>query len=215
MAELKVNTNLLDVNPEEDASEMGCRTWNAFDINFDEAYFKEILDYLMEHEELPENYLYSGSQRDGRGNICPTTIILPTLAMQAKKKCERDTSKNVVEEFMKLLEEAIEDAKNGLLERYKWICSQSADSADFMYDNNVMLGYKPEEGIESALKHGTLAIGQLGLAEALDILIGKDHVWHKPTTEEMVEAYKEKYGKEPSKKELEEINVYTNKQKAI
>lgn len=38
-----------------------------------------------------------------------------------------------------------------------------------------MAGYIPEEGIRSALKHGTLALGQLGLAEALQILIGKDH----------------------------------------
>ena len=48
-----------------------------------------------------------------------------------------------------------------------------------MYENGTMYGYKPEEGIRSALKHGTLAIGQLGLAETLQILIGKDH-----TTEE-------------------------------
>jgi ribonucleoside-triphosphate reductase len=42
-----------------------------------------------------------------------------------------------------------------------------------------MEGYIPEEGIRSALRHGTLAIGQLGLAETLQILIGADH-----TTEE-------------------------------
>ena len=36
-----------------------------------------------------------------------------------------------------------------------------------MYENGVMAGYIPEEGIRSALKHGTLALGQLGLAEAL------------------------------------------------
>ena len=48
-----------------------------------------------------------------------------------------------------------------------------------MYENGTFFGYKPEEGIRSALKHGTLAIGQLGLAECLQILIGKDH-----TTEE-------------------------------
>jgi ribonucleoside-triphosphate reductase len=36
-----------------------------------------------------------------------------------------------------------------------------------MYENKLMAGYIPEEGIRSALKHGTLAIGQLGLAEAL------------------------------------------------
>ena len=48
-----------------------------------------------------------------------------------------------------------------------------------MYANHTMLGYHPEEGIRSALKHGTVVIGQLGLAETLNILIGKDH-----TTEE-------------------------------
>ena len=44
-----------------------------------------------------------------------------------------------------------------------------------MYENGLMAGYIPEEGIRSALKHGTLAIGQLGLAETLQILIGEDH----------------------------------------
>lgn len=46
-----------------------------------------------------------------------------------------------------------------LLERFEWICSQSPDSAKFMYENNLMAGYIPEEGIRSALKHGTLAVG--------------------------------------------------------
>lgn len=203
MEKLKVNKNLLEANAFEQMSTMGCRTNTSFDIHFDEKYFRELLDYVLEHKELPDNYLYSGNQRDGRGNIAPTTIILPTLAMQAKKKCEKDSSKDIVEEFMVLLNQAIEDAKNGLLERYKWICSQSADSADFMYENNVMVGYKPEEGIESALCHGTLALGQLGLAECLDILIGKDHVYHKPTLEELEEEYKNKYGKEPSTEDVE------------
>ena len=44
-----------------------------------------------------------------------------------------------------------------------------------MYENNTMAVYIPEEGIISALKHGTLAIGQLGLAECLQILMGCDH----------------------------------------
>jgi len=62
-----------------------------------------------------------------------------------------------------------------LIERFEWICSQSPESAKFMYENGLMAGYVPEEGIRSALKHGTLAIGQLGLAETLQILIGEDH----------------------------------------
>ena len=76
---------------------------------------------------------------------------------------------------MKLLDKKINEARDMLLERFDWQCSQSAKSAKFMYENGTMYGYKPEEGIRSALKHGTLAIGQLGLAETLQILIGKDH----------------------------------------
>lgn len=106
-----------------------------------------------------------GQLKDGRGNICPVTIIMPTLAMQTKN----------VEDFINLLDVKIHEAKDMLIERFEWICSQSPESAKFMYENGLMAGYVPEEGIRSALKHGTLALGQLGLAETLQILIGTDH----------------------------------------
>ena len=122
-------------------STMGCRTANGYDING------------------------FGQLKDGRGNICPVTIILPTLAMEAGN----------VEDFMLLLDEKIHEAKDMLLERFEYICSQSSSSAKFMYENGTMEGYIPEEGIRSALKHGTIVIGQLGLAECLQILIGCDH----------------------------------------
>ena len=119
-----------------------CRTANLFDING------------------------LGQMKDGRGNICPVTIILPTLAMQVKEK------NGTIDDFFKLLDKKIGEAKDMLIERFNHICSQSPKSAAFMWDNNVMTGYIPEEGIRSALKHGTLVIGQLGLAEALQLLIG-------------------------------------------
>lgn len=152
-----------DVNdPRTYFSTMGCRTANGMDING------------------------LGQLKDGRGNICPVTIIMPTLAMEA---CEGDISGEDdvyrVEHFMDILDDAIHDAKDMLLERFEWICSQPPESARFMYENNVMAGYVPEEGIRSALKHGTIVIGQLGLAETLQILIGKDH-----TTEEGMELAK-------------------------
>lgn len=118
-----------------------CRTYNGYDING----MKQI--------------------KDGRGNICPVTIILPTLAMEADKN---------VEKFMSLLDKKIHEAKDMLLERFEWICSQDPSSGKFMYENGTMAGYIPEEGIRSALKHGTLAVGQLGLAECLQILVGKN-----------------------------------------
>lgn len=85
------------------------------------------------------------------------------------------SKEEAVGKFMELLEKKIGEAKDMLIERFNWICQQPAGSAKFMYENGTMTGYIPEEGIKSALKHGTLAIGQLGLAEALQLLIGKDH----------------------------------------
>ena len=141
-----------DVNdPTTYFSTMGCRTANLMDVNG------------------------LGQKKDGRGNICPVTIILPTLAMQAKDSFVIEYDDSIIEVFMKLLDKKIFEAKDMLLERFEWIASQSPDSAKFMYENNLMAGYIPEQGIRSALKHGTLAIGQLGLAEALQIMIGKDH----------------------------------------
>lgn len=117
-----------------------------------------------------------GQQKDGRGNICPVTIIMPTLAMKAKEMCiEEGQEEDIEAVFMALLNRKLYEAKDMLIERFEYICRQSPDSAKFMYENNLMAGYIPEEGIRSALKHGTVVIGQLGLAETLEILIGKNH----------------------------------------
>ena len=119
-----------------------CRTANGFDING------------------------LGQLKDGRGNICPVTIILPTLAMQAKEYVmqnsqpfSEDLEGQTVDKFLEILDQKIHEAKDMLIERFDWICSQDPSSAQFMYENRLMEGYIPEEGIKSALKHGTLAIG--------------------------------------------------------
>ena len=143
-------------------STMGCRTANGYDING------------------------FGQLKDGRGNICPVTIIMPTLAMEAKEAALKNSEPFTecleglaIDNFLTLLDKKIQEAKDMLLERFEWICSQSPDSAKFMYENGVMEGYVPEEGIISALKHGTLGIGQIGLAETLRILIRCDHTTDK------------------------------------
>ena len=144
-----------DINdPTTYFSTMGCRTANGWDIN-----------------GLKQ-------QKDGRGNICPVTIIMPTLAMLAKEDLcdgESHSQEELIKNFMELLDEKICEARDMLIERFEYICSQNPASAKFMYENGLMAGYIPEEGIRSALKHGTLALGQLGLAETLQILIGCDH----------------------------------------
>lgn len=99
------------------------------------------------------------------------TIIMPTIAMESVG----EVGNKDIDKFISLLDKKIHEAKDMLLERFDWICSQSPDSAKFMYENGLMEGYVPNEGIISALKHGTLALGQIGLAETLQILIGCDH----------------------------------------
>lgn len=149
-------------DPQTYFSTMGCRTANGFDING------------------------LGQQKDGRGNICPVTVIMPTIAMKAKEYWENNPSgdDSCVETFMDMLDEKIHEAKDMLLERFEYICAQPAESAKFMYENGLMAGY---DGIStrSALQHGTLSLGQIGLAETLQILIGCDH-----TTKEGMELAK-------------------------
>ena len=169
MKKIVVRQNQL---PTEIMSTMGCRTQNGADINAVDSYKNNIKQVIKDGTLYDD--VTSAARKDSRGNICPVTIIMPTLAMQAKEKAG-DKQEDIVPIFMKLLDKKINEARDMLLERFDWICSQSAKSAKFMYENGTMYGYKPEEGIRSALKHGTLAIGQLGLAETLQILIGKDH----------------------------------------
>lgn len=78
--------------------------------------------------------------------------------MEAREAAEKNKT-DVVEEFMKILDSTIYEARDMLLERFEYICSQSPKSAPFMYDNSTMLGYHKEEGIRSALKHNTLVVG--------------------------------------------------------
>ena len=134
-----------DINdPRTYFSTMGCRTANGWDING------------------------FGQLKDGRGNICPVTIIMPTLAMEAKEMADHQYFEDGLDAqkeqyrcrcFMSLLDQKINEARIQLMERFDWICSQDPKSAKFMYENHLMAGYIPEEGIRSALKHGTLAIG--------------------------------------------------------
>lgn len=169
--------------PIELFSTMGCRTQNGTDINALNSYQMNIQS-VIETGHLYDNYI-SAAQKDGRGNICPVTIILPTIAMEVKENCERcfypDGYKKeiLIDGFLKRLDKKIHEAKDMLIERFEYICAQSPASAKFMWENHTMMGYRPEEGIRSAMKHGTLALGQIGLAETLQILIGCDH-----TTEE-------------------------------
>lgn len=182
-----VDNNILvcdwnDQKPFEIMSTMGCRTYNAYDINSNRDFWVKQFMYIAKNGELPRWKMWSANQKDGRGNICPVTIIMPTIAMETilyineeeNKIGEKMHQENINNEFLRRLDKKIEEAREMLIERYNIILSQPESAANLMWNNNTMYGYDGEN-VESAIKHGTLAIGQIGLAETLRLLTGHDH----------------------------------------
>jgi len=200
-----VNAGYDKNDPKTYVSTMGCRTYNGADINADEGV--------------------NPQTKDGRGNICPVTIIMPTLAMKAKEKTEKEGNyvsisdgissmsdsayeEEIIKNFMEILDTKIHEAKDMLIERYKYIISQNPNSAKFMYENRLMLGYDGKT-VESAMKHGTLALGQIGLAETLQILIGTDQTTEKgiKLAKQIEQLFKDKCNKFKKEYKLN-IGVY-------
>ena len=69
--------------------------------------------------------------------------------MEAKEKYEDKDSfypygQDVFDVFLDILDVAIKDARDMLIERFEYICSQPPEAASFMYENNIMAGYIPE-----------------------------------------------------------------------
>jgi len=105
----------------------------------------------------------------GRGNLSFTSINLPRLAIKAKGN---------IEEFYKSLDEEMNLCVKQLLHRFKIQCSKTVRNSPFLMGEGVWINsesLKPDETVEEVLKHGTLSIGFIGLAETLTALTGKHH----------------------------------------
>ncbi len=105
----------------------------------------------------------------GRGNLSFTSINLPRIAIE---------SKGDINKFYEILDEYLELVKDQLLHRYKIQCNKTVKNYPFLmgqgvWKNSERLGIN--ETLEDVLKHGTLSIGFIGLAETLIALIGKHH----------------------------------------
>lgn len=106
---------------------------------------------------------------ESRGNLSFTTINLPRVAMKA----ERDLKK-----FFNLLGEISELGIRQLYHRYTLQARLKVKDIPFVMGQGLYLdsaGLKPEDPIMEAIKHGTLALGFIGLAEALVALTGRHH----------------------------------------
>jgi len=105
----------------------------------------------------------------GRGNLSFTSINLPRLGIKAHGN---------IDTFFKLLDQQLELVHRQLLERFNIQCKKHPVNYPFLMGQGCWLGSEylgPNDDIREILKHGTLTVGFIGLAETLVALIGKHH----------------------------------------
>lgn len=116
-----------------------------------------------------------GYIRQGRGNNTPNTIILPKLGIEFGI-CLGEREEPDLDGFWSAFEETLKLTEKGLLERFEIMARQSPKAAPYMYQNNTIQDAREcEENVYNALKHNTLAIGYIGIAEMCQALFGKNH----------------------------------------
>ena len=112
----------------------------------------------------------------GRGNLSFTTINLPRLGIKYGILDGRE--KADMEGFYKELEEMLDLCKGQLLQRFDIQCSKGVHNFKFLLGAHVWIDsekLEPGQKIRKVLKHGTLSIGFIGLAECLKALMGVHH----------------------------------------
>lgn len=105
----------------------------------------------------------------GRGNLSFTSINLPRLALEAKGD---------IDKFFVLLDEKIDLVFRQLIHRMKIQGARKVRNYPFLMGNGIWLDSEKldwDDKIGEILKHGTLTVGFIGLAETLKALIGKHH----------------------------------------
>ena len=145
-------------NPDTFYATMGCRTAIGYD-RFDKSY-----------------------NRVGRGNLVPNTMILPKLGLEYGIATGERTKPDL-KGFWSAFEDLLMLCEQGLLERFEIMVHQAPTAAPFMYRNGTMRhADECSMSVYNALKHGTLAMGYIGVAEMCTAMFGKNHA-------ESLEAY--------------------------
>ncbi len=113
----------------------------------------------------------------GRGNLSFTSINLPRIAIK-HGICLKEREKADMKGFYQELGEMMDLVRDQLFERFELQCSKHSYNFPFLiqqglWTNGEKLG--PNDRLRRILKHGTLTIGFIGLAESLKALIGKHH----------------------------------------
>jgi len=149
--------------------------FSFIDAPFNLAYYKpgdyntEIAYMGCRTRVMGNHYDPSREVTCGRGNLSFTSVNLPRIAIESKGDLKR---------FYELLDKRIELVTRQLLHRFKIQCSKKERNYPFLMGQGVWIDSEQlgaDDCVGELLKHGTLSMGFIGLAETLKALTGKHH----------------------------------------
>lgn len=188
---IKEGVNYNEGDPNYDLFELACKVsakrlfpnFSFLDSPFNKQYLKEG-DYRTEVGYMGCRTRVIGNVVDpdkaitpGRGNLSFTSINLPRLGIK-HGIVNPELKETDLEGFYVELDEWMELVKDQLLERFEIQCNKRLNNFPFLLGQGVWLDsdkLKPGDRLRKVLKHGTLSIGFIGLAECLKALTGKHH----------------------------------------
>ncbi|MDD6647605.1 MAG: anaerobic ribonucleoside triphosphate reductase [Firmicutes bacterium] len=180
---LKEGVNYNPEDPNYDMFRLACRVsakrlfpnFSFIDAPFNLQYYKEgdpntEAAYMGCRTRVIGNH-YDPSREvvGGRGNLSFTSVNLPRIGIKAHGD---------IDWFFEELERKVDLCIDQLMERYKIQASKKVKNYPFLMGQGIWLDsdkLKPEDSVAEVLKHGTLTVGFIGLAECLKALIGSHH----------------------------------------
>lgn len=180
---VKEGVNFNPADPNYDLFKLAIKTsakrlfpnFSFLDAPYNLAYYREG-DYNTEVAYMGCRTRVIGNVHDrareitsGRGNLSFTSINLPRLGIEARGNLDR---------FYALLDELMELVFRQLLHRFKIQCAKKVRNYPFLMAQGIWLDSDKlnlDDTVEEVLKHGTLSVGFIGLAETLKALTGKHH----------------------------------------
>lgn len=186
---IKEGVNDKEGEPNYDLLELACKVaakrnfpnFSFLDVPFNHKFEKENdqhteVAYMGCCTRIVENIIDEDKQFGaGRGNLSLTTINLPRLGIKYGKI---SNEKMDLKSFFKDLEEKMDLVKDQLLERFEIQCGKKTYNFPFLLGQGVWIDsekLKDTDNLRRVLKHGSLSIGFIGLAECLKALTGKHH----------------------------------------
>ena len=142
-------------------------TFSFMDASFNSPYGTEV-SYMGCRTRVISN-VHGPEVSEGRGNLSFTTVNLPRVAI----KCGTN-----IDKFYRELDKVLDMAISQLHHRYRVQANLKVRDMPFLMGQGLYLDsteLKPNDTIENVIKHGTLSVGFIGLAETLQVLVGAHH----------------------------------------